>query len=134
MYLTAQRVISPQTHEMGVNTYKYIHWTDWAGAVPEEFLPDTNPGERGQQFVEVLPPGNRVLSFLDVVLTDSSDPQSVRDLLLSLKWALPAEPLPAVRRLGNAWVRFNMAALGIPAKTELAALAGHLVFRFYSLL
>ena len=73
MYLTAQRVISPKTHEMGVNTFKYLHWQQWPGPVPDAFLPDTNPGELGQQYVEVMPPGNRILSFLDVVLPDGAD-------------------------------------------------------------
>jgi hypothetical protein len=133
MYLTAQRVQAPRTHKVGVNVYRYVHGRDWRGAAPEDVLPDVDPGELHLEHVEIAPPGNRILSFLDVVLPDAQDPASVRDFLLSLKWAVPTETLPVVRRLGSAWVRFHMAPMGIASTTELAALAGHLVIRFYAL-
>jgi hypothetical protein len=131
MYLTAQRVVSPKSHKTGVNTYKYVHGAAWPGPVPDEFLPDVNPGELALQSVVLTPPGNRVLSYLDVVLPDGADPQEVRNFLLSLKWALPTQSLPVSRRLENGFARFHMAKLSIPATTELAALAGRLALQYF---
>lgn len=132
MYVTAQRVVSPHTHQMGVNVYQYLHGSDWGPVpVPEQFLPDHNPGELYAHRVELAPPGNRVLSYLDVVLPDGAAPLTARDFLLSLKWALPTRGLPTSRRIGNAWARFNVAQMRVPPTTELGALAGHIVLSIY---
>ena len=73
MLLTAQRVVSPLSRARGVNVYLYLHGSFVWDRVPNEFLPEANPGELVAQWIQLAPGGNRVISFLDVVAPDDID-------------------------------------------------------------
>jgi hypothetical protein len=68
MRLTAQRVASPEGKE-GINAFCYLHGPQtWLDEPPADVI--NNPGHLAHSHVEVLPPGNRVRSYLDVLAPD----------------------------------------------------------------
>jgi len=124
MLLTAQRIQSPSSGQHGVNVYQYLHGTYHWQRVPNEFLPDANPGELVEMWPALAPGGNRVLSFLDFVAPDDMDPLDLQQRLGALKHRLPHHE--AQIYWDPCWARFGCAA-NIPRTTELGALAGHIV-------
>lgn len=129
MLLTAQRVMAPHSHANGVNVYQYLHGPYVWDHVPNEFLPETNPGELIAQWTQLPAGGNRVLSFLDVVAPDEMLDVGLQQRLTSLKHVLSPSGNPTTAHLDPLWVRFGCSALPIPWAAELAALAGHIVLR-----
>jgi len=99
MYATAHRVLSPK-NQVGVNTFLYLHgpeelhfdgrsidkiWVSQAGALVAERL-------------EILPGGgNRVLSYLDVVCRDETDPALIRSALQNVVDAIRPNQRPIVQ-------------------------------------
>ena len=132
MLLTAQRVVSPKSHERGVNVYRYLHGAGSWDRVPDPLLPEVNPGELVAQWIQLPPGGNRVISFLDVVAPDDTPGVELQQRLASLKRVLRERGNPTTAYLGRLWVRFGLAPIGIPWSTELGALAGHIVLRIAS--
>jgi len=127
MLLTAQRVLSPHSHARGVNVYQYLHGSYVWDRVPDEFLPEANPGELVAQWIELSPGGNRVVSFLDVVAPDEVDAIELQQRLASLKHWLPPSGHPTTAYWDPFWLRFGCASLPVPWATELGALAGHIL-------
>ncbi len=127
MYVCAQRVFSA-TKGRGVNVYRYLHGPMWSYG---DALPDFDemPGELVWQDLQVPPPGNRILSYLDVVSADSMPLAEVRAQLGSLKQSVPRHDNPTIYRMGRLSVRFGLGDARIPWTMELAALAGHLILR-----
>lgn len=97
--------------------------------MPQGCLPDANPGTLVWQDVQLSPPGNRVLSYLDVVAPDDLPRGLLREYLAALKHTLSEQGNPTVASWGPVWVRFGLGHVGIPWSTELGALAGHLTMR-----
>lgn len=129
MYVAAQRVISPITGMRGVNIFMYQHGAGaWIGTVPPYFLPDVNPGVLVWHDTQLAPPGNRVLSYLDIVAPDEMPLLELRQYITGLKLALVEAGNPTVDTWGPIWVRFGLGQV-LPWRTELGALAGHLVLR-----
>ena len=129
MYVSAQRVMNPKTHARGVNLFKYTHGgASWA-SVPDDYLPDSNPGELIWQDLQLAPPGNRVLSYLDVVAPDTVSRDELCDRLAVLKAVLKETGEPTVARWNPLWIRYGLGFRALPWTTELGALAGHLVLR-----
>jgi hypothetical protein len=129
MLLTAQRVISPRSHARGVNVYRYVHGPYTWERVPNDFLPQGNPGELIAQWIQLSPGGNRVVSFLDVVAPDEIESVELQQRLASLKHRLQPSDGPTTAYWDPLWVCFGCAALPVPWATELGALAGHIVLR-----
>ena len=127
MLLTAQRVISPRSRERGVNVYQYLHGPYAWERVPNEFLPESTPGELVAQWIQLPPGGNRVVSFLDVVAPDEIGTVQLQQRLASLKHRLQFSGNPTTAYWDPLWVRFGCAALPVPWAKELGALAGHIV-------
>jgi len=132
MYISAQRVISPSSQRTGVNVFKYSHGAATWQSVPAAFLPDVNAGELIWQKIEVDPPGNRVLSYLDVVAPDAIPWEAVCGRLAMLKRYVHEAGNPTIAAWDPLWIRFGLGHPGIPWSTELGALAGHLVLRLPS--
>jgi hypothetical protein len=127
MLLTAQRVMSPVSHRQGVNVYQYQHGPYAWERVPNEFLPEANPGELVAQWIHLPPGGNRVVSFLDVVAPDHIGGVELHQLLASLKHRLLQSAASGTTAYWDPfWVRFGCAPLPVPWTTELGALAGHI--------
>ena len=126
MLLTAQRIQSPQSGGHGVNVYKYIHGSFTWTRVPDELLPDVNPGELFETWLALAPGGNRVLSYLDFVAPDEIEPLELQQRLATLKHNYPAGE-PSIY-WDPCWARFGCAQT-IPWRMELGALAGHIVLR-----
>jgi hypothetical protein len=129
MLLTAQRVISPHLRARGVNVFQYLHGPNSWERVPNNFLPEANPGELVAQWIQVPPGGNRVVSFLDVVAPDEIDGVDLQQRLTSLKHRLQFSETATAVYWDPLWIRFGCAALPVPPATELGALAGHIVLR-----
>ena len=71
MRLTAQRVRSWQTAAVGINAFFYTHGGyTWHLDVPREVWPENDSGELVRQNISIPPPGNHVLSYLDLVAPD----------------------------------------------------------------
>jgi hypothetical protein len=134
MYLTAQRVLSG-SRRRGVNVYEYHHGPiTWSLPLPDNLRPEHNPGELVDRWEQVPPPGNSVLSFLDVVVPDKLPRPQVINWVAMLKDLVPARPLTEEHYVGPLWVRFGMSPrIGIPPRTELAALAAFLVLALQGL-
>ena len=126
MLLTAQRVVSPRGAR-GVNVYQYVHGSHVWHRVPNEFLPDINPGELINQWLEVQPGENRIVSFLDVVAPDDVEARDVHQRLASLKYHLPTTANPTDAYWDPYWVRFGSGVNSGFRQTEVGALAGHIL-------
>jgi hypothetical protein len=124
--LTAQRVVSPQAGH-GVNVYQYLHGSFVWQRVPAEFLPDSNPGELVNQWLEISPGNNRIVSFLDVVAPDETPIADVHQRLASLRHHLQASSPRVEAYWDPYWVRFGSAVAAGFLQTELGALAGHIL-------
>jgi hypothetical protein len=126
--LTAQRVVSPVLRTHGVNVYRYIHGHTWRDRVPDEVLPDEDPGELVQTWEPLPGGGNRVVGFLDLVTPDEIAPVELHQRLASLKYRLRPHGNPTIAYWDDCWVRFGTATR-IPFQTEVGALAGTILLR-----
>jgi len=124
--LTAQRVVSPRGAR-GVNVYQYVHGSSVWTRVPDELLPDTNPGELVRQWLEVPPGENRIVSYLDIVAPDEVAAPDVHQRLASLKHYLQVTSTRTEVYWDPLWVRFGSAIDSRILQTELGALAGHIL-------
>lgn len=124
MYVTAQRVISPVSGMRGVNVYLYAH-----GPIVLPQTPEANPGTLVWHDLQLAPPGNRVLSYLDIMASDAMPLENLRGYLVSLKHSMVENGNPSTAIWGPLWIRYGLGNIGIPWVTELGALAGHLVTR-----
>jgi len=124
--LTAQRVVSPG-RATGVNVYQFLHGPYVWGRVPDEFLPDSNPGELVGQWLEVPPGENKIASYLDIVLPDETSSIDVLQRLTSLKYVVqPVEP-QTILYWDLCWIRFGTTVDVRMRATELGALSGHIL-------
>lgn len=70
MYITAHHVVHPRATDEGINAFCYRHGSYiWVG-LPPAGIPDDNPGELAASLLEVPPGGNRVRSYLDIIMPD----------------------------------------------------------------
>jgi hypothetical protein len=131
MYITAQRVVSAKG-QRGVNVYEYLHGPQtWTLPLPRQLLPENEPGRLNRSWKDVPPPGNAVISYLDVVVPDNVPRDEVARWLIALKQSIRAEAVPREYTVGPLWVRFGIARPGVPPQTELAALAAHILLRAF---
>lgn len=128
MLLVAQRVISPHTGNRGVNLYKYAHGRTWT-QVPPGLHPDHNHGQLVWSDQQLPPPGNRIVSYLDVVVPDDLPHEVLCTRLAALKQVFLWKGNPTELSRDLMWIRFGLGNDRIPWSTELAALAAHLVLR-----
>ena len=126
MLLTAQRVVSPRGTQ-GVNVYQYLHGSHVWPHVPDEFLPDVNPGELVNQWLEISPGSNRIVSFLDVVAPDDTAISDIHQRLASLRHHIQASGNRTEAYWDPYWVRFGSSVAAGFLQTELGALAGHIL-------
>jgi len=70
MYITAHHVERPRTNVEGINAFCYRHGSyTWVG-LPPAGIPDENPGELAASLVTIPQGGNRVRSYLDIIMPD----------------------------------------------------------------
>lgn len=126
MLLMAQRVVSPATRTQGVNVYRFSHGPYEWSRVPDEVLPDENPGELVEQWIVLPDGGNTVVSYLDIVCPDYVDAIDLHQRLISLRYQLrPANDVGVY--WDPYWVRFGTSVTRMPLQTELGALAGNIL-------
>jgi hypothetical protein len=126
MLLTAQHVVSPRGIH-GVNVYQYLHGSYTWLRVPDEFLPDVNPGELVNQWLGVLPGSNRIVSLLDVVAPDEVAASDVHQWLASLKYHVQANRHRIEIYDDPYWVRFSSTIMVECLQAEIGTLAAHIL-------
>jgi hypothetical protein len=124
--LTAQRVVSPQG-VTGVNVYQFLHGSYMWVRVPSEFLPDSNPGELVDEWLEVSPGENKIVSYLDVVLPDESSSTDILQRLASMKRHIQPVNAYVEAYWDPYWIRFGTSIDARMRATELGALSGHIL-------
>lgn len=108
MYLAAHRVVSPASKREGVNVFLYLHGSyTWEG-LPPPMMPDENPGTLTAQTISLLPPGNRVRSFLDIVVPDEASWEEVRAGLMDFVGRSQHGPMPWSGHSGRCFFRVGM--------------------------
>jgi hypothetical protein len=132
VYLTAQRVVSPQGVQ-GVNVYEYLHGpVNWTHPLPRELYPEINPGQL-HRWSETTPSGgNAVISYLDIVVPEIVPDDAIARWLAVLKNSIQVDRAPREYAVGPMWVRFGISRSGVPPQTELAALAAHILLRLFN--
>jgi len=93
MYLRAQRVSVPDSHETGINAFLYSHPGRHWDTPPEE-IPDQSLGLLAHKRVDVEEAGNRVRSYLDIVAPDDLDRVELKTRLLAFLKSARDQPLP----------------------------------------
>jgi hypothetical protein len=126
--ITAQRVVAAASRRHGINIYQYLHGRSWPGRVPDELLPERNPGELVHEWDQLPGGGNHVVSFLDVVAPDEIAPVDLHQSLASLKYRLSSVMSPMAVYLDPCWIRFGTTTR-VPLQIELGALAGTILLR-----
>ncbi len=112
MYLTAQRVYSLTKKKTGINAFLYRHGSDvvpgmsWDQPIIE-LVADEHIGTRGPEHVEIAPGGNRVLSFVDIVTSDSTPIEQVQDAIRTFGATFSPERLPLSVTIGTVAIRFG---------------------------
>lgn len=111
MYLTAQKVISPH-HQTGINAFLHLHVDDTfpVGPLTEEaviLVTEARTGILLDELIELVPGGNRVSCFLDVVAPDRTNPKDILGALDEFDHLLSNAILPIVRVIGNIGIRLN---------------------------
>ena len=108
MFLTAHRVVSPATHRSGINAFLYRHGeatpVDWTNPDPT-IVSEAYPGVLVSDDVEIVPGGNLVRSYLDVVAHDPTPPSSISRALDRFR-ASALGSNPALLR-GEVGIRFG---------------------------
>lgn len=123
MYLTAQRVQRPNTHEEGINAFYYMHGPYVWDGLPPDGIPDENRGELARSSIAVTPPGNRVRSYLDIVAPDETPWTEIRPALVAFVSEAQREEMPWSGVVGRCLFRVSMdAALTSDWQRELVAL------------
>lgn len=103
MRITAQRVV--RGTDEGINAFVYWHGRDIEADDPLALL-DREEGTLQVRLIEVEPGGNRVRSYLDVVVPDQASLQQVDTILDSFAHMPVPAALPAQWRKGPAAARF----------------------------
>ncbi len=108
MYLTTHHVASPTSNRGGVNVFLYLHGSyTWQGSPPPG-VPDQNPGTLTAQSISVQPPGNHVLSFLDIVVPDDANWEEVRAGFMDFIGRVQRTPMPWNGHSGRCFFRAGM--------------------------
>lgn len=107
MYLTSHHVCAPSSGEEGVNTFLYLHGP-LAWEHPPAEIPDENPGSLAAQSISVPPPGNRVRSYLDIVVPDDARWDEIRVGLMDFVGQSQPRPLPWTGISGRCFFRLGM--------------------------
>ena len=124
MYLTAQRVLAPQSTQTGINAFLYTHaGRTWC--VPPSDIPDADPGLLNKMGIEVPPPGNRVRSYLDIVAPDDLGASELQRRLIAFLKRMQGQSFPWEAVDGPCFFRIGMDADTARAgwSQEVAALA-----------
>lgn len=108
MYLTTHHVVSPASLREGVNVFLYLHGAyTWDGPPPPG-VPEENPGALTAQSISIPPPGNRVRSFLDIVIPDEAKWEEVRVGLMDFVGRSQRSPMPWSGHSGRCFFRVGM--------------------------
>ncbi len=100
-------VVRPQDGTEGVNAYYYSHaGSDWL--VPPDDVPDEDPGELVKKEVPVLPGGNRVRAYLDIIAADDASWPEIRGNFVAYVVESAGKPLPWVRLVGRCRFRTGL--------------------------
>lgn len=102
MRITAQRVV--RADDEGINAFVYWHGRD-IEADPVALL-DRDEGTLQVRLIEVEPGGNRVRSYLDIVVPDQATVPQIDAVLDSFLHVPVPAALPATWRKGSAVARF----------------------------
>ena len=106
MYTTAHRVQRGESE--GINRFLHLHGEDFCWPKDASSLPEAAPGEEKRAEVELLPGGNRVRSYLDVLAPDSTSRALVSWVLTVFGEDLNERLNPTVFRLEGVTIRFGV--------------------------
>ena len=117
MYATAHRVRSRRDVE-GINAFLHRHGHDVAWPADPSAIPERDPGQQVWEAVAVVPGGNEVLSYLDVIAPDGVGVDELEVALTGLWLDLQAAeqdpphpwavlPNPLIYRRGRVVLRFG---------------------------
>ena len=107
MYLTAHRVIAPRSNRQGINAFLHLHGAEgWRVTLPD--IPQQDPGKLENKIIEVSPPGNEVLSYLDIVAPDDAPRSELRQGFITFvsEYQLQRQPWEAV--VGRCFFRLGL--------------------------
>ncbi|WP_437650724.1 hypothetical protein [Sorangium sp. So ce362] len=112
MYLTAQRVVSAAPPREGINAFLSVHGEEGAAAIDwdsprVELVAEELPGMLILRDCDLRPGGNRVRSFLDVVVRDQVDRGHVQVALDQFGRRLANAFLPFVDVIDGVGIRFS---------------------------
>jgi hypothetical protein len=107
MLLTAQRVRS-HSGEEGIDAFCNVHGPYiWPGEPPPG-IPDTNPGQRVNEKLSVVPGGNRVRSYLDIIAPDETPTTEVLAAVQGFLASVRERRLPWAATVGRCTFRFGL--------------------------
>jgi hypothetical protein len=123
MYLTAHHVASLQDHREGINAFFYLHGAYvWEG-LPPDGIPDRDPGILQHQSISIPPGGNRVRSYLDIVMPDETQWTEIRHGFMTFVSESQLQQFPWTGVIGRCLFRIGMdAGLAANWQTEIANL------------
>jgi len=123
MYLTAQRVQRPSTHEEAIHAFYYMHGPCVWDGLPPDGIPDENRGELASSAIALSPPGNSVRSYLDITAPDETLWTEIRPALVAFVSEAQAGEMPWGGVVGRCFFRISMeAALAADWQRELMEL------------
>jgi hypothetical protein len=86
-----------------------------------------NPGELVNQWLEIAPGSNRIVSLLDIVAPDETAISDISQRLASLRYYVQVDGNQNEAYWDPYWVRFRSAVTTSFLQTELGALSGHIL-------
>lgn len=111
MYLTAHRVRSRDGQSLGINVFLYDHHGEsipgMSWDAPEVRRVEERPGVLVGDSVDLVPGGNEVLSYLDVVAADGVVPGLLVEALRQAEATVGSGGLPFESRGGRVAIRFG---------------------------
>ena len=81
MLLSAQHVASPDGERRGRNAFLYLHGAEWPIGEATVDLVSALPGRLENEIIEVVPGGNSVLAYLDLVAPDATPRGAILEVL-----------------------------------------------------
>lgn len=108
MYLTAQHVASSAGRGEGINAFYYAHGNLTWMALPPVGIPDQNPGVLQYQTITVPAGGNRVRSYLDIVIPDEAPWTEIRQSFMTFISESRRQPFPWQAVVGRTLFRIGI--------------------------
>ena len=113
MYLTAHRAQDPDSKQTAIHVFLHVHEeaelfeVGLSGSALLKRVTEAEPGRLVDKKLELLPGGNAVLSYVDVVTPDGTSKSEVLDALARFGALVASGPNPLFHRYGSVVVSFG---------------------------